>query len=407
MSEALRVIADDLTGACDIGAELLALGEPVVVSNVQNGAPTTPGVVSVCNTASRGCEPPAAVARVRESLRDLAPGWAGILLKKIDTALRGPVAAELAAAMTCTGAREAFVLPAIPSVGRTTIRGIQHLQGVPLADTAFARDPLHPITESSVLAALAADGALEARLLGLEEVRAGRWDAAWPAAQRPRAVVCDAETDGDVEAALRAVLRRPRPLVLAGSIGLGRALAALRGGGAVPTMPAAAAPGTTPAGVLVAVGSLHPATCQQVRAAGRTLAVEITEVGDAAMVGPAAARAASAIRRGAAAALLTPGQRAPSATEPAGHLADAVAACLRAARPAGLVLVGGETAQAVLARLAHPRLQLEARPVPLVVFGRLLDGPQPGLGVVTKGGSAGDEEVVIRMIRCFDGGGWR
>jgi hypothetical protein len=44
--------------------------------------------VSVCNTASRGCETPAAVARVQEALRDLAPGWAGILLKKIDTALR-------------------------------------------------------------------------------------------------------------------------------------------------------------------------------------------------------------------------------------------------------------------------------------------------------------------------------
>jgi uncharacterized protein YgbK (DUF1537 family) len=407
MSEALRVIADDLTGACDLGAELLGLGGPVVVCDVMHRAPDAPGVVSVCNTASRGCETPAAVARVQEALRDLAPGWAGILLKKIDTALRGPVAAELAAAMACTGAAEAFVLPASPSVGRTTILGIQHLDGIPLADTAFARDPLHPIRQSSVLAALAADRALEVRLLGLEEVRAGAWDAAWPAAQRPRAVVCDAETDGDLEAALRGVLRRPHPLVLAGSIGLGRALAALRGGGAVPVAPPTMAPGATPAGVLVAVGSLHPASREQVLVAGRALGVEIAEVGEAAMVGPAAARAATAIRRGAAAALLTPGQRAPSAAGPAGHLADAVAACLRAARPAGLVLVGGETAQAVLARLAHPRLQLEARPVPLVVFGRLLDGPQPGLGVVTKGGSAGDDEVVIRMIRCFDGGGWR
>jgi uncharacterized protein YgbK (DUF1537 family) len=97
MSEVLQVIADDLTGACDIGAEFLALGGRVVVRDVGRRETDPAVAVSVCNTASRGCDVAVAVARVREAVRDLAPGWRGILVKKIDTALRGHVGAELAA----------------------------------------------------------------------------------------------------------------------------------------------------------------------------------------------------------------------------------------------------------------------------------------------------------------------
>jgi D-threonate/D-erythronate kinase len=407
MSEALRVIADDLTGACDIGAELLSLGVPVVVHHAERRASHSPGAVSVCNTASRGCDASMAAARVRTALSDLAPDWRGILVKKIDTALRGPVAAELAAAMACVGVKEAFVLPAIPSVGRITVQGVQHLDGVPLAETAFANDPLHPITESSVLAVLEREGLLEARLLGLEAVREAAWAGHWPPAQRPRAVVCDAETDADIEAALGAILRRPRPLVLAGSIGLGRALALLSAGVVGRTGPTAGVPKPRPGGVLLGVGSIHPASRTQLAAAVRVLGVETVEVPDTAAIAPAVARAVARIGRGLPVALTTPAGRSTAPSALGEHLADAVAACLRVSAPGGLVLVGGETAQWVLARLGYPRLQLEGRPVPLVVYGRLLDGPYPGLVLATKGGSAGDDEVVIRMIRCFDGGGWR
>jgi len=408
MPEALWVIADDLTGACDIGAELLPLGAPVVVRDVARRVSESAACLSVCNTASRGCDVPDAVARVREALHGLPPGWRGIVVKKIDTALRGAIGAELAATMAQVGAPEAFVLPAIPAVGRTTVGGIQRLSGVPLADTPFARDPLHPITQSSVLAVLEREALLEARLLPLETVRAARWGEHWDEATRPRAVVCDAETDEDVEAALGVILQRPRPLVLAGSIGLGRALARRLGGRGTYTPPEPS--GWTPAGpagVLAAVGSIHPASRAQLRAAEREIGLDLVEVREADGVEAAAVRAARSIERGAAAGLVTPTARLRVPHALCDHLAEAVAACLRMVAPAGLVLVGGEAAQAVLARLDHPLLRVEARPAPLVVRGRLLDGPRPALPIVTKGGSAGDAEMVIRMIRCFDGEGWR
>jgi uncharacterized protein YgbK (DUF1537 family) len=411
MSEVLQVIADDLTGACDIGAEFLALGGRVVVRDVGRRETDPAVAVSVCNTASRGCDVAVAVARVREAVRDLAPGWRGILVKKIDTALRGHVGAELAAAMARLGVSEAFVLPAIPAVGRTTVGGVQHVGGTPLADTAFARDPLHPIRESSAVAALEHGGWLAARSLSLASIRESRWDpasAAPAAATAPaRAVVCDAETDGDIEAALRVILRRPRPLVLAGSIGLGRALASLLGGRTEAAAPGAGQTAEAAGGVLVVLGSIHPASRAQLVAAQRALGLEVVPVPDAAAVAAAAAHAATLIERGAAVALATPDLRVPEPGGLSDRLAAAVAACLRLAPPAGLVLIGGETAQAVLASLGQPRLQVEARPVPLVVYGRLLDGPRPGLRVATKGGSAGDAEMVIRMMRCFDGKGWR
>jgi uncharacterized protein YgbK (DUF1537 family) len=321
------------------------------------------------------------------------------------------VAAELAAAMACVGASEAFVLPAIPSVGRTTVQGVQHLDGVPLAETAFAHDPLHPITQSSVVAVLERGGLLEGRLLALASVRGGAWEAGWVAAGRPHAVVCDAETDADIEAALRVILRRSRPLVLAGSIGLGRALAVLRAGGAGRRAATAGGPspgpGPSQAGVLLGVGSIHPASRAQLRAAGRVMGLETVEVPNTAAIAPAAARAADMIGRGLPVALTTPAGRSSAPGLLGEYLADTVAACLHVTVPGGLILIGGETAHRVLARLTQPRRELEARPVPLVVYGRLLDGPYPGLTIATKGGSAGDDEMVIRMIRCFDGKGWR
>jgi uncharacterized protein YgbK (DUF1537 family) len=92
------VIADDLTGACDVGAALLPFPKPIVVESLDREAGGD-GVLAVRNTQSRTLAPEDAAARVRDALADVLTGSGGLLFKKIDTALRGPLGAELDAAM--------------------------------------------------------------------------------------------------------------------------------------------------------------------------------------------------------------------------------------------------------------------------------------------------------------------
>ena len=401
--DALRVLADDLTGACDVGAELLpGPGGVVVQPALETRGPAPRGTICVRNTQSRTLGPAEAARRVAAALADVGPGWAGLVLKKIDTGLRGPLGAEIDATMDALGVEEAFVLPAIPEVGRTTLAGRQMIGGVPVNETAFACDPHHPIHDASVPAALAATGRRQAAVIDIAAVR-GDLSAAIERARAAGAGVlaCDAETDADLERAVRALLLRGRPLLLVGSTGLARALRRVLGTEQAGRALRPAGPAPLPGeGILVVAGSAHPATRRQLeRAAGRGL-VRPIEVPSLAGADWAGAQAARVLASGTVPALV-----APAAASPEGSAA-VLAALRRAAlstlarvRPGGLVLVGGETAYHVLEGLGLPPLWLESRLCPLVVRARLMAGAYAGLAVVTKGGSTGAPDLLAAIVR--------
>src|SRR5204863_141213 len=295
--DALRVLADDLTGACDVGAELLpGPGGVVVQPAFETRGPAPRGTICVRNTQSRTLGPADAARRVAAALADVGPGWAGLVLKKIDTGLRGPLGAEIDATMDALGVEEAFVLPAIPEVGRTTLAGRQMIGGVPVNETAFACDPHHPIHDASVLAALAATGRRQAAVIDIAAVR-GDLTAAIERARAAGAGVlaCDAETDADLERAVRTLLLRGRPLLLVGSTGLARALRRVLGTEQAGRALRPAGPAPLPGeGILVVAGSAHPATRRQLeRAAGRGLVrpIEVPSLAGADWAGAQAARA--------------------------------------------------------------------------------------------------------------------
>jgi len=220
----LRVIADDLTGACDVGAELAAAGLPTRVCVDGRTPPRDPAWLDVINTQSRALAASAAYERVLRLARDTT---ADVLLKKIDTALRGHLGAELEAALDGLGAIAAFVVPAIPAAGRVTRGGAQWFDGRLLSATEFARDPEGGGGEASVPAVLARESRKRTEVIGTSVVRAGRLPERVLALARAGTAffVVDAETDADLTAAVSAILELPRPLCLAGSIGLARALA--------------------------------------------------------------------------------------------------------------------------------------------------------------------------------------
>lgn len=407
--DAIRVLADDLTGACDVAAELLPWpGGVAVEPAVGVRTPLPPGTLAVRNTQSRTLPGPEATARVRSALADVGAEWSGLVLKKVDTALRGGFGAEIDAAMDALGIGESFVLPAIPEIGRTTQQGRQLIGGVPVHQTAFARDPQNPIRDASVVTAIETTGRRKVGVIGLGAVRGGIAEAVVAARDEGgQVLVCDAETDADLDRAVRGLLLRGRPLLLVGSTGLARALRRV-----LRTEHAGrprAVSGPVPSGgqgVLVVAGSAHPATRTQLeRAAARGLveSVAVDPDGDAEALGLATARR---LRAGGAVALVAPEVSAAGGS-------DAVLAVLRRAalsalsrgRPAGLALVGGETAYHVLEGLGLPPLWVESRLCPMVVRSRLVAGAYGGLAVVTKGGSTGAPDVLGAIVRQLGRGG--
>ena len=69
---AFAAIADDLTGACDVAAELAAAGQRVRVLVAPGDGPVAAdGGITIVNTQSRALAPDAAAARVRTC----SPAW--------------------------------------------------------------------------------------------------------------------------------------------------------------------------------------------------------------------------------------------------------------------------------------------------------------------------------------------
>ncbi len=141
------VIADDITGAAEIGGIALSLGlNTRLVMSVGNVLPECDVLVVATDTRSMARE--AAVSETRR-IAEAVRGH-GLMFKKTDSALRGNVEAELSELMTVAGYKRAVYLPANPSKGRTVENGIYYVGGVPIAETDFRRDPEFPALSSSL-----------------------------------------------------------------------------------------------------------------------------------------------------------------------------------------------------------------------------------------------------------------
>ena len=155
MRDPIIVVADDLTGAAELAGIGLRHGlrvELVPDARALAAMPEVPLVV--INTDSRGLSPTDAAARVAA----IARGVSGDVYKKVDSVLRGPVLAEIEAMLAAMPRfRRSLVVAQNPSRGRTIdAAGTYRIDGVPLDQTAFARDPDHPRRTASAVALLGA-----------------------------------------------------------------------------------------------------------------------------------------------------------------------------------------------------------------------------------------------------------
>ena len=151
------VIADDITGAAEIAGVAWRMGCKVSFTTSPDGIDTTNADVAVLATDTRSMNRDEAIAVTERIVGVLRDAPVTRIFKKTDSVLRGHVAAELKVLMGA-GFDRALLLPANPSKGRCIVQGEYLVDGVPLCDTVFGRDPEFPARTARV-EELVGDGA--------------------------------------------------------------------------------------------------------------------------------------------------------------------------------------------------------------------------------------------------------
>lgn len=165
------VVADDFTGVNDVGVGL-ALQQAQVNVILELDALTTGALheVTVINTDSRAQAAQEAALRVVHAVtRWREAGGNGWVFKKIDSTLRGNLGAEIAAALTASGAEMALIAPAVPALGRITCDGKVWVNGTLLTETEFASNPKTPVRSAEIAERIAEQSALTTATLSLSE----------------------------------------------------------------------------------------------------------------------------------------------------------------------------------------------------------------------------------------------
>ncbi|MGP6159387.1 MAG: four-carbon acid sugar kinase family protein [Vulcanimicrobiaceae bacterium] len=335
----------------------------------------------------------------------VAVAWLGdtpdLIGLRIDSTLRGPIAASLDA-LLADERRLALVVPAFPASGRTTRNGIQYMNGVPLAETEVANDPHWHVTSSHLSEWLGSGLASAWAMLVLDDVRRGR-EAIGARLEEclaagVRAVFCDAETDRDIEE-------------------IGRAALALARTHDVAILPADPGPFTATLVRLIKepirlsplvfgiVGSIMETSRQQmdfVEAGGYAFTVRY-EGQSAAEILAAFEHAPLAVK-----AMLLRSDTASLDAEGKlqlysvlGDVFERVAE--RFPSLGGFLLSGGETAGRLLAGFGARSLRMQSEIAPLTSLSRIVDGRLSGAYLVTKGGTVGTTSAIADALgRLYD-----
>ncbi len=339
------VLADDLTGACDAAAAFLRTGRSVRVWFGTSVEFSTPEDVHAFNTSSRALSPRRAAREVSAACTALAGDPNSLFFKKVDSAARGPIAAELLAAHRALGTRAVLLAPAFPAAGRTVRDGTLEIQDAAGQHKQIRLDRLFPLLARGGIFHVA-----HAREL-VPAFDSGK-----------TLLICDSDAQADLDALVRAANGLPG-LLYAGSAGLAQALAGL-----IPARPMAALVPPAARTLLVA-GTSHPLTKLQLEK------LEETKPGGVQIL-HLRTQLGAAVR---------------------------IRSAYRSYLPQALILTGGETALLVVRALGAHSFILQGEFAPGIPWGTIQGGDAHGLTVVTKSGGFGSPAAFNEILTALKG----
>jgi uncharacterized protein YgbK (DUF1537 family) len=339
------LLADDLTGACDASAAFLRAGRSVRVWFGTAVEFSTPESVQAFNTSSRALSDRRAAQAVSLACSALGGDPNALFFKKVDSAARGPLAAEVLAAHRTLGTRAVVFAPAFPAAGRTVREGTLEVEDAAGQHAEVRLERLFPLM-------------VRDRIFHVSHARE-----LVPALDAGKTLlICDSANQADLDALARAANGQPG-LLYAGSAGLAQALAGL-----VPARPMAALVPPAARTLLIA-GTPHPVTKMQLK------------------------ELASEDQDGVRVLRL--------------HMAFNAAARIRSAfqshAPQALILTGGETAQLAVRALAAHSFILQGEFAPGIPWGTMQGGDAHGCTIVTKSGGFGSPSAFNDILAALRG----
>lgn len=337
----IAILADDLTSAADGAAPFVTRGFAAVI-----GRGCTPGQAApvwAVDSGSRSATVSQAMDLVSKRTSELASR--SILYKTVDSTLRGHVSAELGACLKASGRKTLVLAPAFPAAGRTTVGGVQLVDSVPVSNSAYGRDPVHPARHSKL-----------AELV--------------PACAR-EVILLDATTQEELNRQI-AALPEPESILWAGSPGMAIALAQR-------LVPAACSAERTyrfDGEILVAIGSANPISHRQAERIRSANGVTV---------------------------LCGPSTRAADPTVVLSHISAEATQHVGSSCVGALIATGGDTMTAILEQLEIREFEVLQEFEAGFPLGRATLKDGRALLLAMKAGGFGDEDVLQRAIRMLRG----
>lgn len=414
------MIADDLTGAGDSGAQMVHRGSRAFILFRWPDRCDLSSATAIVDTNSREMSGRQAADCIKRMVGPLfressghspSDGWTfDVCFKKIDSTLRGNIGAEVSAVCELYRPDLVVLAPAFPAKGRTIVNSLCYVHGRLLHDTEMFADVKASRLHSDVAeiwrrqlrapvgTVMSADlDSGDGRLLQIM--------------RRHRNVSCDTRTDDDLRMIVRAARQAAERILWVGSAGLAAAVADAtgepvrrRGAGKLRCSP-----------VLTVIGSLNSASRTQLAcllrhpdclgmeidaaeatAANRTgLSERIERLSRAAVLNGKDVVLYSAARPAA-----MPASR-ESAKRIADHLGFAAARAIASLPFEAAVLSGGETARSVLNHLQADGIEILGEIEAGVPVGKAIG--VRNFHVVTKSGAFGQPDILLKSIAYLKG----
>lgn len=395
------VIADDFTGSNDTGVQLRRRGYPTEVIFAGNALSEDKSVV--IDTESRTASPKQAYDKVCKALKEVDFTGFRYVIKKVDSTVRGNISREIRAVDEALKPGLLIFAPALPGLGRTTVNGIQRLNGVEICQTELSKDPRNPVEEDHLVKLLSQEYQDSVILKELTEVRGGSLSF-----DDGRIFVCDAETDGDLKAVIRAAQKTGRRVLYIGTAGLADNLMETES----PSLPALA--------VVASVSTVTNRQMHYCEEKGYTMIkIPVHEIltGEARM-SQYRDEAAAALRRGEDTILLTNtsyardemglsqkagSEKGMNLTETGNFVSSIIGRAakeiLETVPVSGLFLTGGDTALGVMEQIEAAGTEILSEILTGIPMVRVKGGIFDGLKLITKAGAFGGDDAVAFAMR--------
>ncbi len=343
----IAIIADDLTGALDTASPFACSGMNVwtalQVDALDGAVAAKPDVIAI-STNSRELNAAAAARVARDAAQRISAWQPNLILKKIDSRLKGNIEVETAAVAEVFGFSRIVAVPAVPEQGRLVRAGKVEGMGIRQA--------------------------LDIRQIMPDD--------------RFAISIPDIASDADLDR-IAADWRHGEDVLFACARGLALAFARRFTKSAKPMHFAARPP------VLVAAGSRDPITARQIAAL-------LAANPDATVATAPSGIVPQVPSPGTLAVYACSGELAEDPQTVAARFAKSLATEIGRSRAATMLLTGGETATAVLEALDVKLVQVRGEAAPGLAWFEIPAADGSTIACISKSGGFGSEDTLVKAL---------